>query len=82
VQLITQWHLRNAQQLFCQSSFQPKLTLPPHHPETWCLWLTKRDFEIPGLAPQLEYTYSKAWSNTPFDSFEAHGASVTLTKQF
>jgi outer membrane protein len=44
--------------------------------------LTKRDFEIFGLAPQLEYTYSKAWSNTPFDSFEAHGASVTLTKQF
>jgi outer membrane protein len=44
--------------------------------------LTKRDFEIWGLAPQLEYTYSKAWSNTPFDSFEAHGASLTLTKQF
>lgn len=44
--------------------------------------LTKRDFEIWGLAPQLEYTYSKARSNTPFDSFEAHGASLTLTKQF
>ena len=44
--------------------------------------LTKRDFAIWGLAPQVEYTYSTARSNTPFDSFEAHAASVTLTKQF
>jgi uncharacterized membrane protein YgcG len=31
VHLITQWHLRNAQRLFADLSFQPKLTLPPHH---------------------------------------------------
>jgi tetratricopeptide (TPR) repeat protein len=44
--------------------------------------LTKRDWVFWGFAPQLEYTYSQAWSNTPFGDYDAHGASLTITRQF
>ena len=44
--------------------------------------LTKRDWDFWGFAPQLEYTYSQGWSNTPFGDFYAHGASLTITRQF
>ncbi len=44
--------------------------------------LTKRDWVFWGFAPQLEYTYSAGWSNTPFGDFSAHGASLTITRQF
>ena len=44
--------------------------------------LTKRDFEVFGLAPQLEYTYVRNLSNDPMSRFHGHGANLTLTKAF
>jgi hypothetical protein len=44
--------------------------------------LTKRDWVFWGFAPQLEYTYAQAWSNTPMGDYQAHGASLTITRQF
>ena len=44
--------------------------------------LTKRDFSFYGLAPQLEYTYARNWSNDPLSEFESHGLAVTLTRAF
>jgi outer membrane protein len=43
---------------------------------------TKRDWQIMGLAPSLQYTYSRNFSNIDFLSFDAHGVNVTLTKKF
>ena len=44
--------------------------------------LTKRDFEIYGFAPRIDYIYSKSTSNTPFSRYSTHGANITLTKAF
>ena len=44
--------------------------------------LTKRDFEIFGLAPQLQYTYTHNDSNVPLTVYDEHGAALTLTKRF
>ncbi len=44
--------------------------------------LTKRDFSLYGLAPQLEYTYTKNWSNDDLSEFDSHGLAVTLTRAF
>jgi Surface lipoprotein assembly modifier len=44
--------------------------------------LTKRDIEIFGLAPMVQYTYTKNDSNVGFYQYDAHGVSLTLTKRF
>jgi outer membrane protein len=44
--------------------------------------LTKRDLEVFGLAPMVQYTYTKNDSNVGFYQYDAHGVSVTLTKRF
>ena len=44
--------------------------------------LIKRDFQIFGLAPALQYTYTINKSNVEFLAFDAHGVSLTLTKKF
>jgi outer membrane protein len=44
--------------------------------------VTKRDFEIFGLAPMVQYTYTKNDSNVGFYQYDAHGFSLTLTKRF
>jgi outer membrane protein len=44
--------------------------------------VTKRDFEIFGLAPMVQYTYTRNDSNVGFYQYDAHGVSVTLTKRF
>lgn len=44
--------------------------------------LTKRDFSFYGLAPQLEYTYTKNWSNDDLSEFDSHGLAVTVTRAF
>ena len=43
---------------------------------------TKRDFEIFGLAPQLEYTFTHNRSSSPFSRYTTHGTSLTMTKAF
>jgi outer membrane protein len=43
---------------------------------------TKRDWQIMGLAPSLQYTYTRNFSNIDFLSFDAHGVNMTLTKKF
>lgn len=43
---------------------------------------TKRDFSFYGLAPQLEYTYARNFSNDELSRFESHGLAVTLTRAF
>lgn len=44
--------------------------------------LTKRDFVIFGLAPQLQYTFTHNDSNVPIHKYDAHGVALTLTKRF
>jgi outer membrane protein len=44
--------------------------------------LTKRDWQIMGLAPSLQYSYTRNFSNIDFLSFDAHGVNLTLTKKF
>ena len=44
--------------------------------------LIKRDFQIFGLAPMLQYTYTINQSNVEFQAFNAHGVSLTMTKKF
>lgn len=46
------------------------------------LTLTKRDFQIMGLAPQITYTYTRNDSSDPFETWDAHGIDVKLTKEF
>ena len=44
--------------------------------------LTKRDWLVWGLAPVLQYTYTRNFSNVSFFDFDAHGLNATLTKRF
>lgn len=44
--------------------------------------LTKRDFEIFGLAPMLQYTFTHNDSNVPLTAFDEQGLALTLTKRF
>ncbi len=44
--------------------------------------LTKRDWVLFGMAPQLQYTYTINDSNVPFFQFDAHGLNLTMTKRF
>ena len=46
------------------------------------LTLTKRDFSIFGLAPQLEYTYTRNFSNNTISRYDAHGLALTVTRAF
>lgn len=44
--------------------------------------LKKRDFDILGLTPQVQYSYIRNFSNSAIDRYETHGANITLTKKF
>ncbi len=44
--------------------------------------ITKRDFEIFGFAPMLQYTYTHNDSNIPLTVYDAQGVALTLTNQF
>ncbi len=44
--------------------------------------LTKRDFYWRGLAPQLEYTYTRNFSNDALSRYDSHGLALTLTRAF
>jgi hypothetical protein len=44
--------------------------------------LKKRDLDLFGFTPALQYTYTRNVSNIPFFDFHAHGVTVTLTRQF
>ncbi len=44
--------------------------------------VVKRDFEVFGFAPMLQYTYTINHSNILLHDYDAHGASLTLTKSF
>jgi len=46
------------------------------------LVLTKRDFSIFGLAPQLEYTYTRNFSNSTLSRYDAHGIALSVTRAF
>lgn len=46
------------------------------------LSLTKRDFYWRGLAPQLEYTYTRNFSNDALSRYDAHGLALTVTRDF
>ena len=49
---------------------------------TGVLSLTKRDFYWRGLAPQLEYTYIRNFSNDALSRFDSHGLALTVTRDF
>lgn len=44
--------------------------------------LTKRDLNIFGFAPMLQYTFTHNVSNVGLYDFDAHSVNVTLTKKF
>ncbi len=44
--------------------------------------ITKRDFYWRGLAPQLEYTYVRNFSNDALSRFDSHGLALTVTRAF
>lgn len=44
--------------------------------------LTKRDFTIAGLAPQLAYRFERNLSNAAFDDRMTHEIDIRLTKDF
>ena len=46
------------------------------------LHITKRNWQIFGFAPMLQYTYTWNHSNIAFHTFDAHSVSTTLTKKF
>ena len=46
------------------------------------LSVTKRDFYWRGLAPQLEYTYIRNFSNDALSRYDAHGVALTVTRDF
>lgn len=46
------------------------------------LFITKRDWEMFGFAPMLQYTYTLNQSNVGFFDYDAHGLNVTLTKRY
>ncbi len=49
---------------------------------TGTLGLTKRDFNIFGFAPAIEYSYTENLSNIDLFDFNSHSFDVRLTKQF
>ena len=44
--------------------------------------ITKRDFYWRGLAPQLEYTYTRNFSNDDLSRYDSHGLALTVTRAF
>ena len=44
--------------------------------------VTKRDFYWRGLAPQLEYTYIRNFSNDALSRYDSHGLALTVTRAF
>ena len=44
--------------------------------------ITKRDFSMFGLAPRIEYSYTKSISNSAFSRYSSHGLNLSLTKAF
>lgn len=46
------------------------------------LFLTKRDWEMFGFAPMLQYNYTLNESNIAFHDYDAHGVNLTLTKRY
>ncbi len=44
--------------------------------------ITKRDFYWRGLAPQLEYTYTRNFSNDALSRYDSHGLALTVTRAF
>lgn len=44
--------------------------------------VTKRDFYWRGLAPQLEYTYTRNFSNDALSRYDSHGLALTVTRAF
>jgi outer membrane protein len=44
--------------------------------------LTKRDWIMFGMAPQIQYTYTLNDSTVPFFNYDAHSVNLTLTKRF
>lgn len=44
--------------------------------------VTKRDFYWRGLAPQLEYTYTRNFSNDALSQYDSHGLALTVTRAF
>lgn len=44
--------------------------------------ITKRDFYWHGLAPQLQYTYIRNFSNDALSRYDAHGLALTVTRDF
>ncbi len=49
---------------------------------TGTIGLTKRDFNIFGFAPAIEYSYTENISNIDLFDFNSHSFDVRLTKQF
>ncbi len=43
---------------------------------------TKRDFDIFGFAPRIDYIYSKSMSNSVFSQYSTHGLNLTMTRAF
>jgi outer membrane protein len=52
------------------------------HQAAGSITLTKRDFNLFGYAPSLEYTYVRNFSNIPLYDFDSHTIDLTLTKDF
>ena len=44
--------------------------------------VTKRDWQVFGFAPMLQYTYTLNLSNIGFHDYDAHGVNLTWTKRF
>ncbi len=44
--------------------------------------VTKRDWYVKGLAPMLQYSYVRNFSNISFYDFDAHNLNLTLTRSF
>ena len=49
---------------------------------TGSITLTKRDWNLYGFAPSLNYTYTRNFSNITLFDFESHNVDLTLTKNF
>ncbi len=49
---------------------------------TGSLTLTKRDWNIMGFAPSLNYTYTRNFSNISLYDFDSHSVDLRLTKDF
>jgi tetratricopeptide (TPR) repeat protein len=46
------------------------------------LQVTKRDWQVLGFAPMLQYTYTVNDSTIGFHTYDAHGVNLTLTKKY